>query len=384
MGITRAALRRIAKQVAQDNSADNATGLKLLLTDPGDYNEAIRQAVAIFSRDKPNLRVFDYTVTATGFRFQLTGSSSILPTNQAAPSGATAALAGAGAGNVDDGDHTYRVSYIKDAAGEQETQAGAPTTTVTVADKTTDGQVNVQLPALPAGFAGWKVYRTAADDLDGDHLLVGTQLSGAGTTFVDNVADANLGAAALELSSQIDPDAWVPGQSSLSAIYWPYDDASQAQGTIDQNSYRTRQVPGGDWALEFLFDRPAANDVIRLEYTNPHVLDEQNSPSRTTILEGDTEAIILLSASVILELAAVKAAQNTGNTSLPSDVVDRRSQSDVFRSRSKELLAWYQQLVGKGTSENLKGASAFLDLDTQPVWRFGGLGGFISHPDRTH
>jgi hypothetical protein len=93
-----------------------------------------------------------------------------------------------------------------------------------------------------------------------------------------------------------------------------------------------------------------------------------------TVLDGDADALAILGASVILELAAVKAVQNTGNTGLPNDVVDRRNQSDIFRSRAKELLTMYRSMIGTVTGEMGPGAaSGFADLDIPIFGNFGGL-----------
>jgi hypothetical protein len=98
-----------------------------------------------------------------------------------------------------------------------------------------------------------------------------------------------------------------------------------------------------------------------------------------TVLEADADAIHLLSASFVLEMAAVKAVQNTGNTGLPNDVVDRRSQSDIFKSRSTEYLKFYRSIIG-APSDNAgpAAASAWKDLDVTmshgvgPLWHLSG------------
>jgi hypothetical protein len=73
----------------------------------------------------------------------------------------------------------------------------------------------------------------------------------------------------------------------------------------------------------------------------------------------------------------VKAIQNTGNTGLPNDVVDRRNQSDIFRSRSKELRDMYRGMIGTLSGPDGPGpASAWTDLDI-PI--FQGVGA-LWHP----
>ncbi len=75
MSIKRSDVTTAAKQIAQDPTS----GATLLLA-AGDYDLAIDQAIEQFSKDRPNLRTFHYTVTAAAFRFVLLGTGTILPT----------------------------------------------------------------------------------------------------------------------------------------------------------------------------------------------------------------------------------------------------------------------------------------------------------------
>jgi hypothetical protein len=250
VSITKTDLLTAAKAIAQDNGADNATGLKLLLAG-GHYDQAVDQALGILSQDRPNVRVYDYTVAATGFRFALSGGSAILPT------------------------------------------------------------------------------------------------SGL--------------------------NAWVEGASSVLQVWHPYDATEQTDEPTDANTWRLRNLPSGVTALEFLVDQPATGDVIRIEYTSPHVVDDSDSAASSP-RAGDLKALKLLTAAMILKLAANKFMQNTGNSGLPSDVVDRRSQADVCRSLAKDLLSHYQVLVGKAADPSQVGAaSGFAELDVEPMHGWGTL-----------
>lgn len=116
--------------------------------------------------------------------------------NTTPPGALTGALAGAGAGNVDNGTHSYKVTFVT-ATGE--TDAGTVSNTVTVADKTVDGQV--ALTGIPvssfSGVTSRKIYRTAAGNaVTGPWLLQSTIANNTATTATDNVADAALGATA--------------------------------------------------------------------------------------------------------------------------------------------------------------------------------------------
>src|SRR3954465_1121425 len=75
-----------------------------------------------------------------------------------APTAPTVALAGVGAGSVDNGDHRYLVTFVT-AGGE--TDAGVLSAVVTVANKTTNGKVQVSNLAIGgAAVTARKVYRT--------------------------------------------------------------------------------------------------------------------------------------------------------------------------------------------------------------------------------
>ena len=101
----------------------------------------------------------------------------------------TVALAGAGAGNVDNGAHLYAVTFVT-ASGESGLGASA---SVTVTDKTVNGQVSITaIPIGPSGTTARKVYRTVA--AGSVFKLLTTIANNTGTTATDNTADASLGA----------------------------------------------------------------------------------------------------------------------------------------------------------------------------------------------
>lgn len=117
------------------------------------------------------------------------------------PTAATGALAGAGAGNVDNGTHSWIVTFVT-AGGE--TTAGATSNVVTVADKTVNGKVS--LTSVPTGNAfvtSRKIYRTIAGNT-GNYLLLTTIADNTTTTYTDNTADAGLGAASPASNTAID------------------------------------------------------------------------------------------------------------------------------------------------------------------------------------
>lgn len=110
-----------------------------------------------------------------------------------APGAPTVALAAPAApGNVDNGVHRYLVTFVT-AAGE--TEAGVPSSSVTVADKAVNGQV--ALTAIPLGgsaVTSRKLYRTVAGG--SSFLLLAAIADNTTTAYTDNVADSALGAGA--------------------------------------------------------------------------------------------------------------------------------------------------------------------------------------------
>lgn len=119
-----------------------------------------------------------------------------------APGVLTCALASpATPGNIDNGAHRYLATFTTSTG---ETQAGTVSAAATVADKAVNGQVN--LTGIPLGgstITGRKIYRTAAGG--STYLLLATLANNSATTYIDNIADAALGAAAPSVNTTSDP-----------------------------------------------------------------------------------------------------------------------------------------------------------------------------------
>lgn len=126
-----------------------------------------------------------------------------LPSKPKAPATATtAALAGAGAGNVDNGTHSWVYTYVHQGI---ESAPAATSNVLTVVDKTVNGQVSLTGVSVgPTGTTARKIYRTVSGNT-GNYKLVGTISNNSSTTFTDNVADASLGANAPAAISVDDP-----------------------------------------------------------------------------------------------------------------------------------------------------------------------------------
>jgi hypothetical protein len=106
------------------------------------------------------------------------------------PVGFSGALASpAVAGLVTDGAHFYACVF-SNAVGNG---AQSDVITVTVADKSVNGKVLLNIPLGPTGTTGRKIYRS---DAAGSALkLLATVANNTDTTYLDNLADASLGAA---------------------------------------------------------------------------------------------------------------------------------------------------------------------------------------------
>lgn len=138
-----------------------------------------------------------YPVTLAELRTHLGIDSS---NAEPAPGVPTVAL-WTGAGNVDNGAHRYRVTFV---TADGETDGGEISAAVTVADKTANGKVAVS--AIPIGgsaVTSRKVYRTVAGG--SDYLLLTTISGNTTTTYTDNTADASLGAACPTTNTTGDP-----------------------------------------------------------------------------------------------------------------------------------------------------------------------------------
>lgn len=118
-----------------------------------------------------------------------------------APGAPTIALAGVGAGLVNDGVHRYRLTFVTQ---DGETEGGTISAPVVVADHTANGQVRLtDLPLGAGNIISRKLYRTMANGAD--YFLAATIADNTVTTVVDNVADVALGVGCPTLNSTVDP-----------------------------------------------------------------------------------------------------------------------------------------------------------------------------------
>lgn len=172
-----------------------------------------------------------------------------------APIAPTVALAAAGAGNVDNGAHRYRVTFVT-AAGE--TEGGAISAAVTVVDKTVNGKV--ALSAIPVGgsaVTARKLYRTTAGG--SSYLLLDTIANNTATTYTDNTADASLGAAAPTTNTTDDPIV-----GSLVTAARQYCEEWTQRAFITQ----TFDLKMDEFCTEIFLPRPPASLVTSIIYVD--------------------------------------------------------------------------------------------------------------------
>lgn len=111
---------------------------------------------------------------------------------EALPSAATTALAGAGAGSVDNGAHLVKVTCY---TGAGETSGGTASNSTTVADKTVNGKIAISsIPTCSSFATGRKVYMTTAGGTSYFLLSNGTIANNTATTLTANDSDATLSA----------------------------------------------------------------------------------------------------------------------------------------------------------------------------------------------
>lgn len=184
-----------------------------------------------------------------------------------APDAPTAALAGAGAGNVENGAHRYLVTFVT-AVGE--TSAGTPSAAVTVVDKTVNGKV--ALTAIPVGglaVTSRKLYRTAA--AGSTYLLLVTIADNTTTVYTDNIADASLGAGAPSTNTTGDPLLTLLAASATAHAEVHTRRALLTQ-TLEESFDR---FPG--WVMTLSKSR--LQSVVSIKYTDTNGVEQTMDPS---------------------------------------------------------------------------------------------------------
>jgi hypothetical protein len=127
------------------------------------------------------------TKTFNDNEFRIINQGGITEDPSVAP---VAVLAGMGAGNVDDGVHDYKVTFVTTAG---ESGAGPASANVTVANKTINGKIFISgIPVSgKTNVISRNIYRRF--NSSGDYKLLITLNDNSTTSYIDNVTNASLG-----------------------------------------------------------------------------------------------------------------------------------------------------------------------------------------------
>lgn len=362
--ISRYSLRTKGKALAQDpGPGTSAIGVQLLLSDPSDHDTAILQALELYRVDRPNVRVVDQVIAAAGFRQVLAGT------------GALSGLAGLDAW-VDGISQLQAVYAPWDA-----TVQGAEPIDANVWRLVRDPGPKVVLELLDRSvaigdtvrlvFTGRHTLTEAPNTVDAPSAPTGTLIATAGSvTNGTHSYKATYVTAQGETTPSGASNVVTVVDNSIGGRVSVVVPLTETAGITAVRLYRTVAGDTGDYKRvgEFAVSAYSSNGVTCLDTVADGSLGVIAPTTNTagglnTVLDADEDALAALTASLILQIAAIRAVQNTGNTGLPNDIVDRRTQSDIFRSRAKEMRELYNTLVGKGSAADLAGASATRDLD---------------------
>lgn len=365
--ISRYTIRKRGRTWAQDaGPGDRATGLQLLLNDPEDYDESVSQALRIFNTDRPNVRIVDLTMAASGFRVGLSGPGAVLAGVDAWEDGFSElrnvwhpwTTAYQGPAPLDP--NTWRLTT--DPAGQiLEFLLDRPNVGQVVRLEYTRRHSLTEAPntvANPSVAPAVALAGIAGNVNDGAHGYAYTWLTAHGETLLSAAATLTVSSSATDGQVQVD----VPASNDPGVI------GARVYRTAANDLAGTRRLVGALASNGGMFQDDVAD--VNLGAAAPSA---NTAGGSNTVRDGDEDLLAMLAGSLMLQMAAIKAAQNTGNTGLPNDIVDRRTQSDVYQARSKSLRAIYDAAIGKGKDADVAPASAIRELDVFSGTRLGFL-----------
>lgn len=199
-----------------------------------------------------------------------------------APGAPTAALAGLGAGNVNSGTHSYKITFVT-AGGE--TDAGAVSNVVT----TTGGNGQVALSAIPLGSVlttSRKIYRTAAGG--STYKLLATLADNTTTTYADNIADASLSTNAPSTNTAVDVRLTIAGSNG--AIALPSVSGTVALIASSITNGDATHAPSGDAIFDALALLIGGNATNNIGYLN--IPPNPQSVDYTTVLADSGKCVL--------------------------------------------------------------------------------------------
>ena len=162
------------------------------------------------------------------------------------------------------------------------------------------------------------------------------------------------------------PEGWVDGFSAIRSIEYPIGDIPAT--LLDAEDYSIYQSPDS-LQLRLISDAPPATEEFRVSYTIPR--------TAATILDGDIEAVVNLTASLCCEILANVYAQ-TSDATIGADIVNYRSKSSEFAARAKRLMALYKEHLGIREDDSTPAAAGVSSLDM----KYPGGMDRLTHPAR--
>jgi hypothetical protein len=222
---------------------------------------------------------------------------------------------------------------------------------------------------------------------DGDYRLGGSAAAGSSPARLEAIGSARVEYEAsfprervVELAGDGGFDyaiagltGFVDGFSSITQIRYPVVASDPAPPALDETDYVVVRLPTGVF-LRFLNGiKPLATEKFHPYFTTPHTLDGASS----TIPSAHDDALADLAAHhACLMLAAFY--EQTGDSSIDADAVDRPRRTDTYRALAKAYRASYEEKLGLRAPA--KAALATADLN--PGFSDRRAGGLLFHERR--
>lgn len=334
MALTQGQVIQRARTLVQES------GHAALLTSADDYVRIFDLALAQFSMDRPNARVVHHTVTAAGFRYTLAGS------------GALAGLAGVDAW-VPGSSYVRRVFHPYDTTS----QANAPLESDEWRVTEEPAATVLELTTLAPSSGVLRLEFVSPHRLDAIAATVPAP-SAPTLALVGSAGNLSAGVYQYAIVHRTANGATIPSATASVTVTTP---ASAGQVTVSitvptvegvetVEIYRTT-AGGSQLKLVAALASPTLDsytDNLADGSLGANAPTTNTAGGLSTVRQGDEQALVVLTASMVAQAVATRYVQNTGTTSLPGDVVNRNSQSEDMARRAKDLRAAYDRMIGAG------------------------------------
>lgn len=167
--------------------------------------------------------------------------------------------------------------------------------------------------------------------------------------------------------------AYVDGRSSITQIRYPVVVGDPAPPRVDDEDWVVVRTPTGLF-LRFLNGlRPSAAQKFWVYFTAQHTL----SGAASTVPPADDDALADLAASfACLMLSAYY--EQTGDSTIQADAVDRPRRTDTYRALAKQYRETYKEKLGL----NVPTRAGFAVADLNPPASAPQVGGLLFHERR--